>query len=448
MKKLSLFLLMLLLVTSLLLASCGESASSGSDSSGGGAAASSRPEADSTAQWGANRGDSDISELLFPDRQGVTGNITVFVPWAVDTRWNTIKSEFEKQYPGATIEYRSAPWATRALILNSMVSSGNPPDVVSCTSDDFPARAIMEVIQPIDDLIDANSPCLSQYLMNNFTVWEGKHYAMIGNSAPMVMYFNTKMFRDAGEKTPVDHYNAGTWNWDTLRKLAMALTEDTNNDGKTDIWGYGMDDEFMFALANGSDVIKINNGKPELNIDDPKFRTGMTFFYDMVNKDKCVYPDRWASFLDGFKKNKIAMCYWRQYHAKELTEENFENWDAVPFPKAPGQENYVSVMSSDGWGLATGAKNRIGGMAYAEFCSNYNTKVARSPAHVKYFTEEQEKRILDCSPASTYIYAYGLEGSFASEFCNLMRGNGSFASLLEEYRPIWTKNIKDVLEGN
>ena len=440
MKKFSFSIIAFALLLTMALSSCGKA---GDDSS---QTKTSRPAGNQDATWGGTK-DIDTSELLFADRKGVKGVVRVFVPWTVETRWNTIKSEFEKTYPDATLEYLSAPWATRDIKLISYVNSGNPPDAVSCANVDFPARAINEIIQPMDDLVDANNPILSQYLMNTFTSWEGKQYAMIGNPAPHVVYFNTKMFRDAGLKSPLDHYNENTWNWDTLRSLSMSLTEDTNNDGKTDIWGFGTDDEYIFSLANGTDVIKMENGKPVLNIDDPAFRGGMTFFYDMLNKDKCVYPDRWASFQDGFKQSKIAMCYWRHYHAKELTEEKFENWDVVPFPKAPGKEDYVGLMASDGWGLATGAKNRIGGMAFCEFTFNYHLRVSRSPANVSYYTEEQDTRVRDCVPASTYLYSYGLEGTFASEFCNLMRGNGSFSSLLEEYRPVWSKNIKDVLEG-
>jgi hypothetical protein len=168
----------------------------------------------------------------------------------------------------------------------------------------------------------------------------------------------------------------------------------------------------------------------------------------MVNKDKSVYNIRWGSFRDGFAKGKVAMAFWRYGDVSYLVDTaKMTNFDVVPFPKAPGQTEYFGYSGADGFGIAVGAKNRIGGMAFSEFYSNYFTKLAKSPLRKKYFTDAQETRLKTIKTSATLLYGLGMDTTFSQDFCNFMRQNGSFGTLLEEFRPKWNKNINDTLTG-
>ncbi|MBZ5798073.1 extracellular solute-binding protein, partial [Burkholderia contaminans] len=40
---------------------------------------------------------------------------------------------------------------------------------------------------------------------------------------PMGMYYNKKVFKEAGVKTPQEYYDEGKWNWDAFEEVTSKL---------------------------------------------------------------------------------------------------------------------------------------------------------------------------------------------------------------------------------
>ena len=205
------------------------------------------------------------------------------------------------------------------------------------------------------------------YHNESFT-WQGKKYAIIGKRSPGVLYYNTTMLKNAAvAKAPAQLAQENKWTWKDLKDMARRLTVDKNKDGKPDVYGFGTELEFIFPLAQGTDIVKFKNGNPSLNIDDETWRSSLLYYYDGINKDKVFSPVRWGMW-EEFANGNVAMYYGPAGEAEKLLNKGMKNWDIAPFPKAnSGDASYIGYSSSDGFGVPAGAKNAIGGIAFGEY---------------------------------------------------------------------------------
>lgn len=382
----------------------------------------------------------ELSTYQFPKRSGVTGKIRVFIPWDVDARYTRLKKEFEAAYPGTEIEYITSPWNTRNTKLANQVKAKKYVDCVSAFYSDFPDRAIKNLVQPMDEYL-VMGDSLNKNVMETVTSYDGKHYAMMRSAYPYVIYYNADMFDEFGEKTPLEYYKAGKWNWNTFRTVAANMTDVQN--GKVKTYGFGIDDETIFLLSAGTDAITFKDGKPVLNVNNPKFTSSMDFFYKMCNTDKSVYAERWLNF-NAFLEEKTAMSYWRaDADSIDRLKEAKINWEIVPFPKAEGAKDYYGTALGDGWSLGVNCANPVGGMAFAEFEINDRAKLNEKIA----FSASQKKMLGGIVSTVSYINCYGMDISFNNGFCNAMRNNGSMSAKLEEYIPEWNMLIDDMING-
>ncbi len=402
-----------------------------------------------SAEGGWSAGGEETGKKLFDKREGVTGEVNLFIPWDTsgDADFKAVVEGFKKEYPGTSVKVTNGEWGTRDIKLMQLIRSGASPDYVPTGVFDFPRRAIKGLLMDLTDKIQVTDT-LDTYVMDNVTTWEGKKYAIIGKRSPAVLYYNTTMLKNAAiVDTPYKLWQQDKWTWEELEKMARKLTQDTNKDGKPDIYGFGTELEFIFPLAQGTDIIKFTNGKPTLNIDDQVWRNALLTYYDGVNKDKIYTPVRW-SIWEEFANGNVAMYYGPSGEAEKILNKGMKNWEIAPFPKAKDSDKaYIGYSSSDGFGVAAGAKNAIGGIAFGEYQYNYWTKKAEDGSSESLFTQAQLDMMDTIENRITWLYGYGMEDSFCQSFGNYMRKNGDFSALMEEMRPIWQKNLDDTLKG-
>lgn len=72
-----------------------------------------------------------------------------------------------------------------------------------------------------------------------------------------MLAFNKQMLDEAGLEDPNALYEKGEWTWDKWREYMLALTQDTDGDGVTDVYGYGAVWTTLFSnllMSNGTGV--------------------------------------------------------------------------------------------------------------------------------------------------------------------------------------------------
>ncbi|MBR7070680.1 MAG: extracellular solute-binding protein [Clostridia bacterium] len=391
----------------------------------------------------------ESENLGFEKRNLSNANVTVFIPYEPGDEVKKQIAAFEQRY-GGKVTIESCLWDQRFTRLATLIQSGDAPDVVSVVYSDMPTMAIKSLIQPIDGHTDLNNSVYDQSSNDGIYSLKGKHYALTTRTVPYGIYYNESMFKRAGVKTPAEFYAEGTWNWENFRKTALAMSEDTDNDGVNDIFGFGTWKDDIFVVANGTDLIKMENGSPVLNINDPRVTEGLQFFEDMFYNDHSIQIAHWE-WKEGFANKKVAMVFegWT-YQTQLLYEQSFDDEiGVVPFPMGPSaQGEQINYTANTGWGLCKDAANIEGGAAFIEEYLTAACKSTLNGVNMSHLTDKQfEMAKLMVSQKSVLPLATGY-GDFFNRFVEItdqLRDGKAVGTILQRFAPELQNEINETL---
>ncbi len=216
-------------------------------------------------------------------------------------------------------------------------------------------------LQPFDP-----STFYSQAL--NALTYNGKLYAIPRDVSNLVIYYNKDLFAKYGVPYPNQY-----WSFNDLLILAQQLTKDTNNDGKTDIWGISFEEDLMFYLpylmSEGGGVL--SDDLKNIIITSPESKKGLQFYTDLRNKYN-VAPKKSesasATMAQLFLQGKLAMqLSGRWLVPKYRTDAKF-NWNVVNFPA--GDKGSIVPMDASGWAIAKSSKHKPEAMRLIKYLSS------------------------------------------------------------------------------
>ncbi len=221
---------------------------------------------------------------------------------------DAVKVFNEKHAGEIKLVYEPIPGDYRVK-LTAMLSAGNAPDIFYLDvnwAEEFFSKG---VIEPLDFYIKMYKLDLNDFypsLLNAFK-YKGKIYGLPKDFSTLALFYNKKMFDEAGIPYP-----DSSWTWYDLLWAAAKLTRDTDGDGKVDVWGLALYPNALnrvipFILQAGGKVV---NEDLSTGLGDPKSIKGISFYFDLHNRWKvAVSPaDVGAGWLgDAFGKQKVAM---------------------------------------------------------------------------------------------------------------------------------------------
>jgi multiple sugar transport system substrate-binding protein len=138
--------------------------------------------------------------------------------------------------------------------------------------------------------------------------YENKTYGLPWIAQPVMLYYNPKLFADAGVEPPNEN-----WTWDDFKAAAAKLTKDTDGDGKADQFGTafnGWPPIQMFIWQAGGEVISEDKTKSPL--DSPEALAGAQFYGDIIyNPEYAATEDviKEQGFGELAKNGRVAMFY-------------------------------------------------------------------------------------------------------------------------------------------
>lgn len=177
------------------------------------------------------------------------------------------------------------------------------------------------------------------------------------------MFYNRDLLKECGINDDLEQLvKEGKWTFDKFREIALATTKDTNNDGKTDIYGVLQDGPYPagygFVAANGGKLLNIDkNGKVSVAFTEPNILKALNFYNDLVNKDHVVKlwghessettwnntptTDDWVNFFMG---GKAAFVIGESFYGNQYFKPKSDQVDygILPFPLGPDATDYVS----------------------------------------------------------------------------------------------------------
>ena len=247
---------------------------------------------------------------------------------------------WEKDTGGKVTYVMSPDWNQRYTNLTVKIATGQQLDGYCSTTQDCPTLPLKGLFLPVDEYVE-ETDYISEHLSKQAFSFQGKTYgfAQKCRSVPFVILYNKTLFENNGAKTPSEYYDEGTWNWSTFRTVAKEMTQDLNNDGKTDQYGFATWYMHPFICSAGlSDYI---GEDLKTTFSDTKFTNTMNFLQEMGFKDKSIIAEAGNSFIEG----KLAMCAERTYYVREYAANGMEDEiDFVPFPLAEDNTSDVRYM--------------------------------------------------------------------------------------------------------
>jgi ABC-type glycerol-3-phosphate transport system substrate-binding protein len=315
--------------------------------------------------------------------------------WHTETEPQTIKAvndiarRFEAKNPGVKIEAEGLAWGDLEGRIMASLAAGAPPELSHGQPITCAALQAKGLLNPLDDVVKA---------IGEANIWEqvkrvcnvgGKQYGLVHAAGTSLLIYRKDLASKANLKPPKT--------WADLLANAKALTQDTNNDGKIDIYGITVPGDNLFINILLGELIKANGGilfdksnKPQLT--DKRMIEVLEFWRELVK----YAPPGWEGhgYLQTFQNlygQKAAMMlqgYGRgagmieKFAPKEMA--NDKTFDVWVKPHGPSGSEPAAQVDEEPWMLFKAAKNQKEAIEFLKFFyhdDNYLEYIRTVPIH-------------------------------------------------------------------
>jgi hypothetical protein len=263
---------------------------------------------------------------------------------------------------------KNMTWDGVIQSINTSIMAGTPDVDVYETDLQFGVPAVLNgYAMAISDYAPAEDFETAD-IVKSLTVGEGDAYLFKGvaaNTDAYMLAFNMDMIKAHGLENPQDLYDRGEWTWDKWMEYMKVLTEDTDGDGATDVYGYGGWWTTLLTyllMSNSTDIAATS----EEHLSDPKTLEVIDFIYKMYNTEKVARPwdaDDWNindyCYVDG------EVAFWISAHwiasANGDADPDKISFEVgyVPWPTGPSATDDVGTIATAGnwYFIPNGASN-------------------------------------------------------------------------------------------
>ena len=228
------------------------------------------------------------------------------------------------------------PWDGGAYsqnLLTAVYGEGGP-DVATFKLTATPSFVNNNKLAALDEFINnwADKDQINESLYNTMRMAGGKDeiYVMPWNTQVLYVYYRPSMFKEAGVEVPTTY--------EQFLEACEKLTRDTDGDGKTDVYGFGMrgsnggqEPWGCFLYAGGGDWE---------HLDSEGGIKGMQDYIDLFTKGY-VPPtapnDGFNQVIDNFKSGLTAMTIHHIGSSAQMIETFGDDVDAFIFPQGVGR---------------------------------------------------------------------------------------------------------------
>jgi multiple sugar transport system substrate-binding protein len=315
------------------LAACGGSPSAG----GGGATPASGDAAQPTAAPAAAGGAQTLKIFNFGGE-------------ADQKIYSAAYDRFKKDHPDVTIEDNFVPVTTWSEYTNKVVAQvagGQAPDIINIAIEGTRLIVSKGLLLPLDELL-TNDPGgkelisdVDEALLNAFKV-DGKIWQVPHSWNNMVIYYNTKMFQDAGVEPPKED-----WTWQDFLTIAKKFS---TGSGADQVYGFAIPN-FNFGLTPWfltNSTYQLTSDWSDSNLNDPKMLESITFVHDLIHVHKVSPAVEGANNEALFTSGKAAMGGWGHWPIQGFLASDFKDFDVQYWPRNTAG---TSVHGVGGWGI-------------------------------------------------------------------------------------------------
>jgi len=359
-----------------------------------------------------------------------------------------IVAKFMERHPGIVVEMETIPSSYKEKIFTS-ITAGTPPDVFLLDSVIIPAFVNQDILVDLMPYVQKYGVDLSIYFPNvlRLAMRDSMLYALPKDFTPMVMYYNKKLFDEAGYAYPPRN-----WSWQDYLLLAQKLTRDFDNDGVIDQFGTSFSNQpyswIPWVWMNGGDILSPDGTQALGYFNSPETEEALKFLIDLRNVHKVSPFGEYLTSLGGtgglFYTGRIAMMesgHWWMPTLRKYLDSGKLSVGVAPLPTPKGKK-HITVMYESGWCVPKGSPHRELAVQLAIFLAGEQAARIRSesriaiPAVRKVAKEQAEQD------------PYGLEEVFYEEIQYAREPWGTLVEPYSRIESIAKEAVDEVMIGN
>lgn len=275
---------------------------------------------------------------------------------------------FEAANPNIKVNVDVVEWKNYYTKLNTVIASGEAPDVFEVGYENFMTYAPKDVLMDLNPLISADKnfkPEVFKKLAYDGFKYDGKQFGLVEGFSDVVMFYNKDLF----DKNKVE-YPQASWTWKDELAAAQKLT-----DAKNGVWGtYAPIQfyEFYKTIAqNGGSIFSKDNKTATIN--SKENIEALNWMMDKASKYKVSPPLNDDTFsqpdadLNAFKAGKLAMLRGGIWNFGGFTKDAKFNWDIA---LEPGNTQKAHHYFSDGLVVSKKSANSEAAWKFIKFMTS------------------------------------------------------------------------------
>ncbi len=298
--------------------------------------------------------------------------LQIFGDPAEISAYRELIATYQTAHPGKRIELIPVgKQADHMAKLSTAFAAGNPPDLFILNFRRFGQFAGRGALAPLGAMMAADGRFKAEEFypqpVEAFN-FQGTQYCLPQNVSSLVVYYNRKLFKDAGVDEP-----KADWRFADLLAAAQKIRRDTDGDGKTDVWGVAIQPTLIriapFIWGMKGALVDDLNKPSLLRIDGGNAVHAMALVKALVT-DYRVMPgqaDSYAEDADSrFARGGVAMLFQSRRYTATLRElgDQAPDWDVAPFPLL---REPVGVLHADAYCMAAKAASPADAQAFVEY---------------------------------------------------------------------------------
>lgn len=232
----------------------------------------------------------------------------------------------EEKY-NVKLEFVNLTWQGTMDSINTSIIAGTPDCDIYMVDLQFGAPAVLGgLAQAIEDFVPETDDIYNdKTIMKSLNLFGNENnYLFAGNgieTGAVGLAYNATMIEALGLESPQDLYDKGQWTWAKFKEYLVATTKDSDNDGTTDVYGYGSVWNMtlpQLVMSNGGTIA----GTSTEGLSSKPVVETLDFMYDMYNVSKTARPwnaEDWNDNLNAWKDGKVA--FWATQHWIQIRRE-------------------------------------------------------------------------------------------------------------------------------
>ncbi|PSK73031.1 sugar ABC transporter substrate-binding protein [Streptomyces sp. CS149] len=285
-----------------------------------------------------------------------------------DKVFKKLAEGFEKKHPKVDVKYVNVPFGEAQNKFKNAAQAGDgAPDVIRSEVAWTPDFANLGYLAPLDGTaaLKNQDDFLKQAVAS--TKYEDKTYAVPQVIDSMGIFYNKKMFKEAGVEAPAS--------LDDLKTVAKKIKDKT---GKTGLYLRGDDPYYFLSFLYGEGGDMVDAGSKSVTIDKPEGVKAFKAVKELVDDGtaKTDASDGWENMMQAFKNGDVAMMIngpWAV--ADTLTGKEFTDKDNLGVAPVPaGSAAQGAPQGGHNLAVYAGSKNLEASYAFVEYMTSVDSQ--------------------------------------------------------------------------